>query len=253
MRISYLDYLQAERCESADWLPHFANHLLRHFLRKSDSGSAIVPIQKARMQWQEPHPFDQHCNQGIFARRWNLQDIPRLQPMRMLVADTGADCDLISPSYARLRSLDRHPDRGLRNIRTLRCHESRRLKQIALLHCCYAFQSLGSGAVPAYDARLSRRRQLNALRRREDDSQCSELKEWERHNWCMFSMALVVMGIDGSDTLLHPRIYHSVSSDVTEGAFFVERSGHVRRYGFGVASRIAATCLAIFPVGEDVL
>ena len=221
-----------------------------NYLHRRESGSGIVPIREARMLRQEPHPLDQHGNQWIprFHSRRALQDIPKLQPMRAAVADSGAECNFLSLSYARLCSLDRHPDGGLRIMRTLRCHESHRLKQIETLDCYYALLSLCSGAVPTYNARLSRRRPLNALRRRDDNSQCSELREWECHDWYLFSMALMVLGIDGSDPLLRDQIetyfreyFLPALSGVTEGGFSVERSGHVRRYEFGVGSRIGAT------------
>ena len=275
LRVPRSDSLQAAVCESADWLRHSKEHEIvpirkasatrRANLRKhlSESGSGIVPIQKARMQWQEPHPLGQHCNQGIFTRRWDLQDIPNLQPMRVALADTGAEHNIISHSYARLRSLGLHPNRGLRITRTLRCHESHRLKQIRFCYGYYSahvLQSLDSGAVPTYDARQSRKRLLNALRRQDDNSQCSELREWERHNWYFFSMALVIMGMNIRDSPLRDQIetyfqeyFLSAFSGVTEGGFFVGRFGHVRRYGSSVGSQIGATRLAISRVGEDVL
>ena len=255
-RIPCSDSWQAAECEVyAGWL--------RHYLRESESGSRIVPIREASMQRQEPHPLDQYGNQWTpqwFTRRWALQDIPKLQPMRAAVADSGAECNFLTLSQIRLCSLDRHPDGGLRIMRTLRCHESHRLKQIETLDCYYALLSLCSGAVPTYNARLSRRRPLNALRRRDDNSQCSELREWECHDWYLFSMALMVLGIDGSDPLLLDQIetyfqeyFLSALSGVTEGGSFVGSSGHVRRYGSSVGSRIGATRLAISRVGEDVL
>ena len=175
-------------------------------MRRSRSG--IVPIREARMQRQEPHPLDQYGNQWIpqwFTRRWAAQDIPKLQPMGVALSDSGAELNIPTLSYARLCSLDRHPDGGLRIIRTLRRHESYRLKQIEFGYCCYwahVLQSLDSGAVPTYDARQSRKRLLNAPRRRDDNSQCSELREWERHNWYLFSMALMVLGMNQSGSNL---------------------------------------------------
>ena len=150
---------------------------------------------------QEFHALDKDGNQRIphsFTCRRVLQDIPRLQPIGVPCLDTYAECHLMTLQdciYARFSLFDRNPDIGLYIIKTLQRHDNHRWKQIVLwnLHDLAPIMSLCSGADPTYDARLSRRRRLNAPQRREDNSQCSGSREWERQNGILLSMALVVI------------------------------------------------------------
>ena len=55
-------------------------------------------------------------------------------------------------------------------------------EQIEWWYCYYwvlLWSGLSSGAIPNHDARQLRRRRLNAPQRREDNSQCSESREWK--------------------------------------------------------------------------
>ena len=102
-------------------------------------------------------------------------------------------------------SFDWCPDAKFPDLETLQLEENSGPEEIALWywhHWEYVFQRYYSGAVPIYDTRQSRRRQLHAPQRQGDNSQCSESREGERQNRTLLSMALVVMGTDQSDFLL---------------------------------------------------
>ena len=126
--------------------------------------------------------LDQDGNQRTshwFNRRWLLQDTPRLQPMRAAVLDTGAECNILTSFDVGRLSFDRYPNIHLHTFDDLRCHENFRWKEHTKHYYACGLICPCSAAIPASDARPSRRRRLNAPQLREDNSQCSDPSEEE--------------------------------------------------------------------------